>query len=102
VLAEPFGQVVVEGMNAGCAVVATGPGGTTEIVRHELDGLLVDRGDQAQLTAALDRLVGDRDLRQRLADAGRQRAQQFDVAHSAATVAGFLRGAVTAHRRHHV
>jgi glycosyltransferase involved in cell wall biosynthesis len=90
VLAEPFGQVVVEGMAAGCAVVASRPGGPAEIVRDGVDGLLVDGGDRAQLTAALDRLLGDPALRGRLGAAGRARAAAFDVDGSARVVAALL------------
>ncbi|MCX4093214.1 glycosyltransferase family 4 protein [Nocardia sp. alder85J] len=90
ILPEPFGQVVAEGMRAGCAVVATRPGGPTEIVESEVSGLLVDAGDEGQLTAALDRLLGDPALRTRLADAGRTRAAQFDITESARVVAQFL------------
>ncbi len=90
VLAEPFGQVVVEGMAAGCAVIATGPGGPAEIVEPGVSGLLVDGGDRQQLTAALEQLLGDRELRERLAHAGTVRARRFTVADAARDVAAFL------------
>jgi glycosyltransferase involved in cell wall biosynthesis len=90
VLPEPFGQVVTEGMRAGCAVVATRPGGPAEIVEPEVSGLLVDAGDERQLTAALDRLLENPELRTRLADAARVRVQQFDITESARVVAQFL------------
>ncbi|OHU31079.1 glycosyl transferase [Mycobacteroides franklinii] len=90
VIAEPFGQVVVEGLRAGCAVIATRPGGPAETIESGVHGLLVDAGDTDQLTAALDRLIADRDLRIRLAQAGQIRARRFDIADSARTVASFL------------
>jgi glycosyltransferase involved in cell wall biosynthesis len=90
VLAEPFGQVVLQGMSAGCAVIASGPGGPTEIVEAGISGLLVDGGDRAQLTAALDELILDPALRRRLSVAARQRAAHFDDADTARDVAGFL------------
>ncbi|MFD0363303.1 glycosyltransferase family 4 protein [Nocardia sp. GCM10030253] len=90
VLPEPFGQVVVEGMHAGCAVIAAGPGGPAEIVEPGVSGLLVDGGDAHQLTAALDTLIEDPALRTRLAAAGRVRARHFDIEASAHTVADFL------------
>jgi glycosyltransferase involved in cell wall biosynthesis len=90
VIAEPFGQVVVEGLHAGCAVIATQPGGPAETVEPEVSGLLVDAGDTAGLTGALNRLMADPQLRTRLARAGQLRAQQFDIVDSARTVAGFL------------
>jgi len=99
VLAEPFGQVVVEGMNAGCAVIATRPGGTTEIVQHGVNGLLVEAGDRAQLTGALDYLIRNRDVRQRLSVAARLRARRFDLADSARDVTEFLTSLLAASRR---
>ncbi|MFI9508163.1 glycosyltransferase family 4 protein [Nocardia sp. NPDC052566] len=99
VLAEPFGQVVVEGMRAGCAVIATRPGGPEEIIEPERSGLLVDGGDQAGLTRALDRLIGDRALRERLSAAAVARAARFDIAETATVVAGFLDGVRGAHAR---
>jgi glycosyltransferase involved in cell wall biosynthesis len=90
VIAEPFGAVVVEGMNAGCAVIASQPGGPTEIVEPGVNGLLVDAGDRAQLTAALDELIGDPDLRGRLSAAAPARATHFDINDSARHVARFL------------
>jgi glycosyltransferase involved in cell wall biosynthesis len=105
VIAEPFGQVVVQGMSAGCAVIASRPGGPTEIVEPGVSGLLVDGGDRAQLAAALEELIGDRDLRRRLAAAARLRSARFDDGDTARDVAGFLDAVVAAahgRRRTHV
>lgn len=105
VIAEPFGQVVVEGMSAGCAVIASRPGGPTEVVEPGVSGLLVDGGDHAQLTAALDELIADRELRRQLAAAGRERAERFDASCTARDVARFLDAVVATargRRRTHV
>jgi glycosyltransferase involved in cell wall biosynthesis len=99
VIAEPFGQVVVEGLHAGCAVIATRPGGPAETVEPEVSGLLVDAGDVGALTGALNRLIADPELRTRLARAGQVRARQFDVADSADVVAEFLSNIVATRRR---
>ncbi|WP_280443148.1 glycosyltransferase family 4 protein [Nocardia brasiliensis] len=90
VLPEPFGQVIVEGMQAGCAVIAARPGGPAEIITPGVDGLLVDGGSAHQLTTALDTLIADPALRTRLADAGRLRAADFGSAATARSVAAFL------------
>ncbi|MDH6676184.1 glycosyltransferase involved in cell wall biosynthesis [Rhodococcus sp. LBL1] len=90
VIAEPFGQVVVEGMRAGCAVIASRPGGATEIVESGVSGLLVEAGDRRGLTAALDTLIGDRELRRRLSTAAQLRARRFEITNSARAVADFL------------
>lgn len=90
VIAEPFGQVVLEGLQAGCAVIASRPGGPAEIVEPGVSGLLVDAGSQEQLTAALDTVIGDRALRERLSAQGRRRAEAFDLEESARRTAAFL------------
>jgi glycosyltransferase involved in cell wall biosynthesis len=74
---EPFGQVLVEGMGAGLPVVAAAAGGPTEIVTHEVDGLLYAPGDVGALAAALRRLVGDEILRRRLGDAAVTSAARY-------------------------
>jgi glycosyltransferase involved in cell wall biosynthesis len=74
---EPFGQVIVEGMAAGLAVIATAAGGPLEIVTPEVDGLVVAQGDVDELADALKRLVDDAALRKRLGDAAMSRAADF-------------------------
>ncbi|MET8795982.1 glycosyltransferase family 4 protein [Nocardia sp. NPDC004568] len=90
VLAEPFGQVVVEAMAAGCAVVAADAGGPAEILRPEIDGLLTPPGDPAALAAALDRLIADPALRTRLGAAARARSADFGIATTARVITGLL------------
>jgi len=71
---EPFGQAVVEGMLAGAAVVATEGGGPSELIRPDVDGVLVPPDDVAALAAALQRLAADPALRARLGTSARHRA----------------------------
>lgn len=77
VLPEPFGQVIVEGMAAGVPVVAARAGGPAEVISDDVDGLLYEPGDVAELAAALRRVTGDRALRDRLSAAGRDKAASF-------------------------
>ncbi|MGY2121466.1 glycosyltransferase family 4 protein [Nocardia gipuzkoensis] len=90
VLPEPFGQVVVEGMAAGCAVIATVPGGPAEIIADGRTGRLVPAGDEAALTTALTELLGDPAARARIAAAGADRARDFDIGSTARVVTRFL------------
>lgn len=63
---EPFGLVVVEGMMAGCAVVACrNGGGSDEIIEHGVTGLYCGR-NAASIAAAVGRLAGDEALRERI------------------------------------
>ena len=90
-------------MATGLAVVCSRIGGTPDVITDGVDGLLVDQGDEAGLSAALKRLHDDDDLRARLSGAARARAvRQFDARSLAgrmleviraapATVTGWLR-----------
>ncbi len=75
---EPFGIVVLEALRAGCPAVVSAHGGATEIVRHGVDGLVVDPLDAEALAAAIHRLLVDAELAGRLRRAGPRRAAAFD------------------------
>jgi glycosyltransferase involved in cell wall biosynthesis len=64
--AEGFGLVLIEAMAAGVPVVATNAPGIRDVVQNGVNGLLVPIGDPAALADAIERIVGDSDLRQRL------------------------------------
>lgn len=72
-LAEAFGLVAAEAVYLGVPIVASRVGGIPEIVDDEVDGLLVPPGDHGALAGALVRVLTDRELRCRLAGAGRER-----------------------------
>jgi glycosyltransferase involved in cell wall biosynthesis len=72
-----FGRAVIEGMAAGCAVVATQLDGILELLEPGRNGLLVPPGDVGALAEALILLAKDPGLRQRLGAGGRQTAQGF-------------------------
>lgn len=76
---EPFGQVIVEAMAAGKPIVATAAGGVLEIIKNEVNGLLVPPGDVGALAAALGRLAHDPALRARMATAGQEAAEPFST-----------------------
>ena len=57
---------LLEAMATGVAPVATRVGGIPEVVTDGRDGLLVEPGDPAALAGALDRILGDDALRDRL------------------------------------
>ena len=78
-LYEPFGIVALEAMAAGAPVVVTETGGLQEIVKHGVDGLKCYPGDVAGLAAAINQLLGDPELVQRLtAGAGEKIRSSYD------------------------
>jgi glycogen synthase len=68
---EPFGMVVLEGMLAGQAIVATNIGGPAELLEHERTALLYPPGDVDALASAIVRALRDYRLRRDLGAAAR-------------------------------
>jgi glycosyltransferase involved in cell wall biosynthesis len=83
-IAETFGQTLLEASACAVPVVAFNIGGIKDIVVHEETGLLVDRVSASGLLDAIDRLVGDAALREKLGRNGRARVEsRFTLAHQA-------------------
>ncbi|MEI6454236.1 MAG: glycosyltransferase, partial [Actinomycetes bacterium] len=77
ILPEPFGQVIVEGMASGLAVIVSNAGGAGEIISDDVDGLLVTPGDREALKTAMLLLVHDEQLRARLGQAALETAKAY-------------------------
>ncbi len=71
---EPFATTVVEAMQAGVAVIGNTIGGTPEIIKDGKNGLLVPPNDPEALAAALERLIWNGNLRNKLAEKGQKKA----------------------------
>ena len=67
--AEGFSNTILEAMASRLAVVSCRSVGVVDCVRDGENGLLTEPGDRAGLAAALRRVLGNRALRERLADA---------------------------------
>ena len=77
---DVFPTVIMEAMACARPVVSTRLAGIPESVVEDVTGLLVPPGDWEELALALDKLVRDPALRERLGDAGRERMEnEFDV-----------------------
>ncbi len=93
---EGYGVVAREAMACGRAVVATRVGGLPDAIEDGVTGLLVPPRDPAALRAALERLLGDPELRARLGAAARRAAaERFGWAASTAATAAAYRSAVS-------
>jgi glycosyltransferase involved in cell wall biosynthesis len=71
-------NVVLEAFSTGVPVIAANHGGTAEMVRHGIDGLLFEPGDVHSLENTLRRLLNEPDLLPRLRD-GISRPHDVDV-----------------------
>jgi phosphatidylinositol alpha-mannosyltransferase len=76
---ESFGVVLLEAMAAGTPIVASAIEGYRNVARPDQDALLVPAGDVGALRAALQKVLDDPPLRERLVASGRERAEQFSM-----------------------
>lgn len=76
---EPLGVAYMEAMACGTPTIGTAAGGVGEIIRDGIDGLLVPPRDAGKLADAIEDVLCDPSLRERLAKAGRQKIiDEFD------------------------
>jgi glycosyltransferase involved in cell wall biosynthesis len=73
---EPFGRVTVEAMMQGRAVIATNHGGTCELIQDGVTGILVPPSDAKSLSDAINLLLKDRSLREKIGKAAAAYAEQ--------------------------
>jgi glycosyltransferase involved in cell wall biosynthesis len=98
-LHEGIPMAVLEAMAAGVPVVASRVGGVPEVLRADVDGLLVPPGDAAALTGALGRLMrGDADWHALRASAHERQLRRYSAQAMTARVAGVYREVLAAGR----
>lgn len=90
---EGFGITIADAMAAETAVVVGKDGGTPELIEQGVTGIVVDGGNDAELTAALRSLLSDATGRQSMARAARSYAgQTFRWDRHVELIAGALNG----------
>lgn len=92
-LSEPQATVILEGMAAGCAIVASEAGGNVMMLDHGTSGLLFPATDVAALTKCLGHLIDNSSARKEL---GAAACQRFKTKFSRDAVAPQLLNAVAA------
>ena len=86
-VAEPFGQVVVQGMACAKPVVATNGGGVRETMVDGVTGLLVPMGDAPAMAEAICALLADPVAARAMGERGRERVMEhFTIEQSARKV----------------
>lgn len=76
---EGFPNVLMEALAHGCPAVAFDTGGSSQIIRHGIDGYLVPQNDLDCLVTTLRRLMTDEDLREQFASQADDAKHRFAV-----------------------
>lgn len=76
---EPFGIVVIEAMASARPVIASQIGGIPDLVVDGETGILVAPGDPVALRQAIERLLADPGLRERMGQAGQRKVREFQA-----------------------
>ena len=97
---EGFGMVLVEAMSQRLPVVGTPAGCASSLIQHERTGLSVPPRDPAALAAALDRMLDNRDLAGRCAQAAFEQVRGMTWTRTAERTLEVYQKAISA--RHHV
>lgn len=74
---ETFGLVLIEAMRNGVAVIGTRAGGVPEIIDEGITGLMFAPENSQELTEKLSLLINDKSLCQKLAQAGKEKADRL-------------------------
>lgn len=77
---ESYSYACVEAMALGAAVIVSDAGSLSEIVEHEVSGLVYPAGDIDALERAITRLASDAELRARLGECAKARAHALSDA----------------------
>ena len=73
---EPFGLTMLEALASAKPMVVTETGGMPEIIKDGINGFIIPVKDFEALASRVIQLLSDKDLRERLADTGRQIIEQ--------------------------
>ena len=73
---EAFGRVTVEAMKLGLPVIGANTCGTAEIIKNKESGLLYENANAVSLANTIELLMSDANLRNKIIEGGKQRANE--------------------------
>lgn len=74
---EPFGNIVLEGMLAGTAVIASKVGGIKEIISDGIDGIFVETRDPDMIAQNIIKLIKNEELRRSISSQGKNKIVSY-------------------------
>lgn len=75
---EGFGLVMLEAMASGLPIVASNSGGISDLIHHDINGLLVKEKDVAGIAENVNKLIKDHDLYDRIASETQKTVGKYD------------------------
>jgi len=69
---EGLGIALIEAMAVGLPVIGTKLGGIPEVIEHSVNGLLVAPGNPFELAAAIEKLIADHAIREKMGPMGKK------------------------------
>jgi phosphatidylinositol alpha-mannosyltransferase len=96
---ESFGIVLLEAMAAGKPIVASDIAGYRCVLKDGREGLFVPPEDERALATAIIRLLKDSDLRRRMGEAGREKADEHAWPQVAERILTYYRQLIAKKRR---
>jgi glycosyltransferase involved in cell wall biosynthesis len=89
---EGFSLALLEAAAAKLPIIASNIPGTNEFIEHEINGILFDVNDPTQLTAGIKKIISDKELAARYAQAANQRVMNnFLIKNYADNLESFLK-----------
>jgi glycosyltransferase involved in cell wall biosynthesis len=95
---ETMGNVILEAMACGCAVVAPRAGGIPSLVSHGETAMLFAPGNLQEAVAGTQALLSNSELRTRMSQAARDTVAEWDWEHSIERVRQVYRQAIQQYR----
>ena len=75
---EPKGKVIQEAQAAGLPVIATNAGGTTELIKHKENGILISPKNENEIKRAILEIISNQNLKEKIAKNGIATTKNLD------------------------
>ena len=75
---EPHGKVILEAMASGLPVIATNSGGTSKIIKNNINGILIPLKDPYKISGAIVNIIKNKKLRKIILKNCIKTAQKYD------------------------
>ncbi len=74
---EGLALVIPEAMKSGLPVIGSSVGGITDVIKHEVNGLLVEEKNPKALANAIERIISDEELREKIIENSQETVKEF-------------------------